>query len=831
MPKLKRADLITTLLLLFLFSIPIIVFVVITINNNVQHFTKQSETITRLKLLDKDFNYFVAQKGTFVNYDLINDKIENFKKELLSLKDIMMQSKNRSLYIKLINQIENDYKLKSHLLEHSKSYNSIIINSLNYLHDLQKNIKITSSLTESDLTMLDNTIFMTIQLFTSINQNKEIIDENLAKIKKLSKLKNNELLAYFYQHEKSILDKIVTLEQEKISVENLHIFDKLNTLHTRLQNDFQSYLMLGKLLMVLILFFITSLLLSILYLHRNSLKHKKQLAAYKYAIENSDNSIIITDIDKNIVYANDAFVKETGYDKSEIMGENPRILQSGLMSKEYYAPLNSALDNYEKWEGEFINKRKDGTIFYEKASISPLIMDGKVTGYLAVKLNITKYIEQEKKVKFLAYHDPLTSLPNRVKFENYFQQEVLDKKKPCALLYIDLDHFKNINDTLGHHTGDALLKVFAQRLKRKVSKKDFVAKIGGDEFVIVIEIKDQNDAIKIAKRVLKSLQNPIEVHGHKLNISASIGIAMFPQDGATLQSLLKYADTAMYKAKTNGRNNFQFFTQDLSREIYKKLKIEQELREALKKDELYVVYQPKYNLKTLKTVGFEALVRWENKKLGFVPPDQFISVAEDIGLINEIGYFIFKKACRDFRIFKEIDPSLEHVAVNVSILQFKENEFTEKINQICKDENLKPSNIEIEITESCVMENVEKNIEHMKELRKFGYKIAIDDFGTGYSSFSYLKRLPATTLKIDKSFVDDICTNSRDKDIAGAIIALAQNLDFTTVAEGIEYKEQEVLLEKMGCISGQGFYYSKPHKFDDLKNFIQNGLDQKVSAI
>jgi diguanylate cyclase (GGDEF)-like protein/PAS domain S-box-containing protein len=826
--KLKSLDIITILLLIFILAIPGVFFTFQTINSNIQLFSKQSDIITKLKLLDKDFHYFASQKGVFHNYDNINQKIESFQQTLALLKSYMQKNNNNKNYIAYIDKIALDFQKKVNLIEHIKSYNSIIINTLNYLHDLEKNIQTHSPVTEKELALLNTTLFLSMQFYTNNNSvyNKTI--QNIKKIKTIAEHTQDKYIDYFYKHENELITRIAYIKKEKTFVHQLNIYQRLDNLYQKLQSDFHNYLFLGKAIMLFIMFFLASLLMTILYFHRKSVEQKKELSAYKYAIENSDNSIVITDLNKNITFVNEAFEKETGYSKEEAIGQNPRILKSDLLNKEHYESLNYALENQQKWEGEFINKRKDGTIYYEKASIGPMFVDDKVIGYIAIKLNITKYIEQERKVKFLAYHDPLTSLPNRHQFEQYFRDMIFNKNKKVALFYIDLDHFKNINDTLGHHAGDELLKVFAKRLRAEISHQDFIARIGGDEFIAIINLHDTTDLEKIANRILTSLHSPIHIQGQNLNITTSIGIARFPEDGKTLESLLKHADTAMYKAKTDGRNNFHFFTQQLSDKAYERLTIEQELRQALKKNELYMVYQPKYQLDKKEIIGFEALIRWENEKLGFVSPDKFIYIAEEIGLINEIGYFVFEQACKDFNTFKAIHDSLKHIAINVSTIQLEQKNFIDTINQITKKYALSPSNIEIEVTETYVMKNIEKNIQRLGELRENGYQIAIDDFGTGYSSFAYLKKLPITTLKIDKSFIDDICKDIKDKNIVNTIITLADNLGFNTVAEGVEYHNQEKLLVQMGCQTAQGYIFSKPLKAKEITDFIYSRYKDKM---
>ncbi len=820
--RLKSLDLISILLLVFLLAIPLMIFTISTINNNIQLFSKQSDAITKLKLLDKDFHYFSASKGIFQNYDIVNKKIVDFQNNLTYLKSIMQKDG------KEIHKIEDEFEIEKTLIEHTKSYNSIIINTLSYLHDLKQNIKQFSSLDEERFRLIDSTLFKSMQFYTNNTNNYNSIKHDLETIGNIAQERHDLYLNYFYHHEKSLVSIIANLQKENKSVDNLHLYEQLDSIYKQLQYDFNDYLSISKMLMNGIMLFLGMLLLGIFYLYNKSLGQKKELNAYKYAIENSDNSVVITDLNKNITYVNEAFEKESGYTKDEVLGNNPRILKSNLLDSSHYDSLNEALMKNQKWEGEFINRRKDDTIYYEKASISPMIVDQKTIGYIAIKLNITKYVEQERKVKFLAYHDPLTSLPNRHRFEEFFTQHISQKNKKVALLFIDLDHFKKINDTLGHHAGDELLKIFTQRLQSQISKNDFIARIGGDEFVAVLDINDPSLVANVAKRILHSLEVPMVVQNHQLNITTSVGIALYPQDGNTLNALLKHADTAMYKAKANGRNNFHFFTKALEKDVFERLMIEQELRRALQKDELYMVYQPKYNLHTQEITGFEALIRWENEKLGFVPPDKFIHIAEEIGLIDDIGYFVFESACRDFYLLSQEYGKLQHIAINVSTIQMYDKNFIDNINKISAKTNVYAKNIEIELTESYLMKDIDKSIQALENLRQYGYKIAIDDFGTGYSSFAYLKKLPITTLKIDKSFVDDICMDGKDMNIVKTIITLAQNLGFGTVAEGIEEKIQENLLLDMGCDTGQGYLFSKPLKFEDAINFLHSKSKKEV---
>jgi len=825
----KKLDLISALLILFLVSLPLFLFLANSINSNVKEFSKQSDYITKLKLIDKDLNYFISQKGLISNYDKVNKKMSEFEDTIELLKENLKKNiySNNNRYIDELKKISKDFQIKKELIEHTKSYNSIILNSLNYLHDLKKNFY---KLSKIEYSFIDDILFLSVQLYANNLSDQTILEKKIQKLKDLSKRLKDQYLVYFYEHEKSIISMISALKNEQTIVNKRYIYERLDKLFLSLKQDFNSYLTIIKATTAIVLALIGFFILSVLNLHNRSIKNEKELVAYKFAIENSDNSIVITDANYNITYVNQAFEKITGYKKEEVLGQNPRILKSDLSPKYHYENLHKALQNRQKWTGEFINKDKKGNIFYEKASISPIIVDNKLMGYISIKLDITDYINQQKHIKFLAYHDSLTSLANRVYFENFFKENIQNSDKKYALMYLDIDNFKTINDTLGHQTGDTLLKRFTRILKRATTKDDFLARIGGDEFIILSNIKDDPKKIDtILKKIQKNLNKNMNINGHSINITTSIGIALYPSDANSLENLLKYADIALYQAKLNGKNNYQFFNENLSKLLYERHTLEQELYSAIKNGELHVVYQPKYEIYTQKMIGFEALVRWQNKKLGFVPPDRFITVAEEIGLINDIGDFVYEQACKDFYNFKQKDPGLKHIAINISTKQFLEEDFIDKINTITKRCNLEPSDIELEMTETYLMKNIDKNIKYLKKLRDFGYKIAIDDFGTGYSSFSYLKKMPISTLKIDKSFIDDICLDIKDKTISQTIITLAKNLGFETVAEGIEYKEQEELLKQMGCDIGQGYLFSKPIKSDDIITLLKEELQRYKS--
>ncbi|MEJ5169139.1 MAG: EAL domain-containing protein [Arcobacteraceae bacterium] len=393
----------------------------------------------------------------------------------------------------------------------------------------------------------------------------------------------------------------------------------------------------------------------------------------------------------------------------------------------------------------------------------------------------------------------------------------MENKSHFAVLFLDLDGFKIINDGLGHDIGDLLLKEVAKRFQEALREDDFIFRVGGDEFAILIEYTTNDKIVEIvARKIIETVNQPIFIANHSLQVGCSIGIARFPQDGNDLLSLLKHSDTAMYKAKQEGKNRFEFYTKDLSNTVHTRLNIEQSLAKALRNDEFYVVYQPKYNLATKDVFSVEALIRWNNPMLGNVGPADFIYIAEETGFINQIGLFVFQKACEDFKQLQE-KIKIEMISINVSTLQLVNNNFIEEIKAILESTNVSASNIGIEITETYIMKNITDIQDTLHKLREIGFKIIIDDFGTGYSSMHYLQKLPIDIIKIDKSFIDDL-TTSNNQSVIKAIIAISKSFGYKTVAEGIESKEQEDILLNLGVDFGQGYLFCRPKQLSNLSD-------------
>ena len=809
-----------SILLFFFIVFMSIMFVYLTkINTNINKHMASRDAVSELQIINKKFDNFIYQQIAFVNYDKINLDISNFEKQLhfLDVKE----------YLFLIKNIKKDYDKKLKIIEHFKSKNALLVYSMHYLFNLTNAISKSKTLDKDTIHTVAKTILMIMRFYINPYIDSSLIIKNIDSLKSYIKTHTNVdvELEIFVNHA-----SINTLEIKKFIVlrdelKDIHLDKSIEKLDNFLNLIYENNMSAKRLIIKSLFVFMVLVLIILFIMQLRSLKMRDELIGFSTAVENSYNSIVITDTDSNIVYVNDIAVKETGYTKEELIGQNPRILKSGNKSEVFYRQMHEDISHGRKWEGEFINKRKDGSTFYEKASIMPIFKDGKVVNYLSIKLNITDYIKEKEKVEHLAYHDTLTGLPNRANMEEYLRRLLVRARRDdisVAVLFIDLDKFKNINDTLGHDVGDELLVECAKRIQSALRESDIVARVGGDEFVVVMEnIENEYSTAQVAKKILRLFNHPIITKEHQLNITLSIGISMFPDDAQDCITLFKYADVAMYDAKEKGRNNFQYYKKQLSIDVNQRLKVEQALRHALDKSELFLMYQPKYDLKTHNTVGLEALVRWQSPELGFVPPDKFIGIAEDTGDILEIGMFIFKKACENFIVFKQVNPYLKSISINISVIQLYQKNFISNIKEVVKFYDLKPQDIILEITESHVMKNVHAAMNILLTLKVAGFRISIDDFGTGYSSLSYLKQFPIDELKIDKSFVDDLPHNEDDIAIVRTIIGLSSSMGYTNTAEGIETKEQEMFLAKNKCQLGQGYYFCKPQKKDNLIEFFR----------
>jgi diguanylate cyclase (GGDEF)-like protein/PAS domain S-box-containing protein len=552
------------------------------------------------------------------------------------------------------------------------------------------------------------------------------------------------------------------------------------------------------------------------------------------ALESTANAIVITDRQGSIQWVNPAFTVLTGYTAEEALGQEPSFLKSGAHDAHFYQTLWNTILSGAVWRGEITNRRKDGTPYVEEMTITPVRSDkGEITQFIAIKVDITDRKTAEEQVKFLAYYDALTGLPNRTLFRDRLSKALASarrRKEKVALLFLDLDRFKTINDSLGHSVGDLLLKEVAERLKKWAREQDTVARLGGDEFVVVLTaLMDIGDAAVAADRILKAMTPDCIVQGHLLSISCSLGISVFPDNGREPETLLKNADAAMYCAKEQGRNNFQFFTQEMNVQAVERMTLENSLRVALERNELFLVYQPQMDIATGQITGAEALLRWQHPVLGLVPPDKFIPIAENSGLIIPIGEWVLKTACVQARQWQDEGLPAIPVAVNVSAIQLRHNRFLQVVEKVLDEAGLRSQYLELELTEGLLFSNADLTLSLLQELSEMGLKLSIDDFGTGYSSLSYLRHFPVCKLKIDRSFVQAMTVNSDDAAITSTIINMGKSLNLTVIAEGVENEEQMSFLRDHGCDEIQGYYFSRPLAVADFPDKVRSTLSALVA--
>ena len=561
----------------------------------------------------------------------------------------------------------------------------------------------------------------------------------------------------------------------------------------------------------------------------------RNLALFAKVVENSEEAMIISDARNDIVSVNRAFSRITGYAPEDVIGKNPRILSSGMHKPEFYKSLWSEIQATGHWQGEIFNKRKNGEVYPEWLSISTAKNAlGEVTNYVAIFMDITKRKEAEHRIQYMANYDALTGLANRNLLNDRLSQAIAHGQRhasPLAVMFLDLDNFKVINDSLGHHIGDRLLKGVAERLLSCVREGDTVARQGGDEFIIVLtEMNEARNATTIAEKLLQTLAAPFDFDDQEVFVSVSIGIAFFPHDGDDKESLLKNADSAMYRAKESGRNCYRYYTPEMNESASQRLQIQNGLRYALERNELALHYQPQIDIQTMQIKGVEALLRWNHPLKGLLPPNQFIPVAEESGLIIPIGNWILQTACLDGRMWHDLGHRIT-VSVNVSGRQFKEADFVSVVEQALEASQLDPQYLELELTESILIEQHESLDRTLVHLKALGIKLALDDFGTGYSSLSYLKHFPIDRIKIDQSFVRDMLTDSEDAAIVDAIISIAHSLKLGVIAEGVEEQGQLNFLQEHHCQEVQGFYFSKPIPGDRLRVYLEeSGARAKTGA-
>lgn len=533
--------------------------------------------------------------------------------------------------------------------------------------------------------------------------------------------------------------------------------------------------------------------------------------AYK-VIEASHDAVMITDERGIIQSVNPSFCKLTGYSAEEALGQTPSLLSSGQHDESFYQQMWQRLQQQGYWQGEIWNKRKNGEIYPEWLSISAVRGEkGTINQYAAIFSDITERKKREQKIHELAYFDELTGLANRRLFQDRLEQALANAKRhnhQLAVLFLDLDLFKRINDTLGHQAGDEALRQVAKRLQKASRAGESVARLGGDEFTMLVPECDGVEEIeKLALRIVAQFELPFQIQRNELALTTSVGISIYPQHGNTANELLKCADAAMYQAKESGRNKYSLYTKSVGQRHDQALQLEQALRKALSQQLLEVHYQPKVDLKTGRLHSLEALVRWQDAELGDVAPALFIPIAETLGLIHQLGQQVLRQVCHQLQLWADLALP---VAVNISAKELADPLFLPQLTQILTETAVDPQLLELEITESCLLPERAIQTQHvLQQLRQLGIRLAIDDFGTGYSSLSYLRHLPINCLKIDRSFIKALPDNTSDRQITSAIIAMANAMGLDVIAEGVETQAQQEFLLSAGCQFGQGYWFGK----------------------
>ncbi|MCA1940302.1 MAG: EAL domain-containing protein, partial [Caenispirillum bisanense] len=550
-------------------------------------------------------------------------------------------------------------------------------------------------------------------------------------------------------------------------------------------------------------------------------RDQERLRLQGTAMAAAANAIFITDVDGRILWVNEAFTRLSGYEPQDVIGQTPAVLKSGIQSKEAYRSLWETVTQGRVWRGEMVERRKDATLYTVDQTIAPITDEkGVVTHFVAVHEDVTERKRAEERIRYLANYDTLTRLPNRVLFRDRLHQAVGHARrvhKALAVMFVDLDRFSRINDTLGHAAGDKLLGLMAERIQAVAEDADTVARIGGDEFAIIqADLPNAEAAAVLAKKVVDAVGATVEMDGHAIHLGANVGIAIYPQDGDDPDHLIKNADMAMYRAIRSETASYYFFSSEMNAEAQVRLGIEGDLRRAVERNELQLYYQPQISVATGAIIGVEALLRWLHPEQGMISPARFIPIAEDSGLILPIGDWVLSEALRQSRAWQDSGLPAITMAVNISAVQFRQEGLVARVTELLSAHAVDPTTVELELTESMLMQDARIAIELLTDLSDLGIQLAIDDFGTGYSSLSYLKQFPVDKLKVDQSFVRHLTTDKNDAVIARATINLGHSLGLEVVAEGVEDADTFAYLKAEGCDVAQGYYFGKPMPADQV---------------
>ncbi|NTV71200.1 MAG: EAL domain-containing protein [Azonexaceae bacterium] len=549
-----------------------------------------------------------------------------------------------------------------------------------------------------------------------------------------------------------------------------------------------------------------------------------QLALQQRVIDHASEAMILTDAAQRILSVNAAFEVTTGYSAAEVMGLTPTMISAEHQGLNFHRSVWDFVAENGHWEGEIWDRRKDGAIYPKQMRITAISdKAGQTSHFVATFADISEARAQAERFEYLAHHDQLTNLPNRLALDAHLDN-LLDSAVPginhLALMIIDLDNFKTVNDSLGHHAGDRLLAEIARRLTAEMGRTKRLFRLGGDEFVVVFDqIDNRAELLSLLERLVSAIGLPCDIDGHQLHSTPSIGISLYPQDGRDGLTLIRNADAAMYAAKAAGRNNHQFFVESMNAAANKRLHLESELWRALAENQLVLHYQPQIDLLSGKVVGVEALVRWCHPLRGMITPAEFIPVAEECGLILPLGHWVLLTACRQVRSWLDAGIDMGEMAVNISAHQFRQPDFVQTVQGVLAETGLPAERLELEITESTVMHGVDSAIQTLAQLKAMGVRLAIDDFGTGYSSLSYLRRFPLDRLKIDRSFLADVDTDPHAASLVTSIVMLGRSLGLQLVAEGVENFAQAEFLRTLECERVQGFHFYQPVSAAEVVGF------------
>ncbi len=566
------------------------------------------------------------------------------------------------------------------------------------------------------------------------------------------------------------------------------------------------------------------------------IKAEAKLRLWEKIFDSTSEGVIITDAHSNILEVNAAFTTITQYSREEVVGRNPVFLKSDRHNDRFYRQMWQEVRERGLWRGEVWHCKKDGTLYPEFLNISRVQNNaGDITHYVTVFSDISALKQSQEKLDYLAHHDPLTGLPNRLLFNALLEQSIKHAKrvdKMLAVVFVDLDRFKNINDSFGHPAGDSLLQQVADRFNEGLRREDTVARISGDEFVILLnDLASRDAAASSLEKLLRLFEHAFQIDRQEIRVTASLGVSLYPLDGESPTDLMRNADTAMYCAKDDGRNSWRFYTRDLSSNMLEKVLLENSLRGALERQEFSLVYQPQVNLETGDLIGMEVLLRWCHPPVGTISPALFIPMAEANGLIHDIGAWVLRSACEQGKIWLDSGVHFDRLSVNVAGSQILKPGFAERVAQALEVSGFPARYLELEITESYIMQDTQQAILQLSAIRGLDVLLSIDDFGTGYSSLSYLKKLPVHKLKIDQSFVRDLPDDEEDVAIAEAVIALGKALDKKVIAEGVETLEQARFLIGRGCVEAQGYLFGPPVPAEQMTVLLQREKLFDVGAL